>query len=908
MNIPAANVVVTFDVNAMIEFQNTKDLGVFKDYIQKREQQSEYRRETFIFTNSPNSSLISLEHTLEKDNTKLQIKLIDPEGVFEKEILDNKAGSNIDVNNDPFGQRIRELQQEKLLANNELAKLKKQKEEIRYQGNNAAVENLVKNSQQQSKLRDRLSQIETEIKNVNDWDVSDYSNIIKRQLEPYASKMARQVYITYGVGTNLQDWAPPMCFGKITKIDYGFTGEGVKTLTINFVPEAASPNLTAAGIKPLGKDFIKSLTVKGVSEYNLFTAEGGKQASDQFILDYKVPVGEQDKVKRILNTPENPSYHWPIIECLENYIRNATGQKDNVLVLIPDLDVYLQKYIKQVKNNCLYALPTFDYTTGSNRYVAGRASNVDVLTYIKAMEGLGFKVCEINPKVNSNMPTVVGKNVYRYIEECRSAEVVEDWFNRSNFRVMARSDFSQKSFVESLDDIGKTISSKIKEYTVSGTITTGSAERNLLPPPMSFMVEPLMVTDFNLLKSMFDAGLITDMTKPAIVWGDRNLIQKVLYGTLYETVAKNRIYNEEATDPTPASLEDFVTDKLDDWVNPLDQLRGFNAEFTRKVFDYYVPTSWTGPFGKQYNGSEELDAFLPGDTNLQQAAQQLEQDNPLVASRTPLFSFGTKSPNVLSVNFKVDGTYQSVLNQVTPIGKQEFAVAPGIISDNFKDEANRMFDSIADLDLEDIDEETKVPKGFERLLDKFYDYDWPSGDDIQNFDQWQEIFNKLNPTKYKDFTDESFYGDWIGGLTSKQKFVKYMWDAFHELYTYVRPTMERSNDSKTPSNTVLMDSVRVAQKLNQMALTGSIRTVPLFSLSTSRRVSLKSCVLYCVEPRVYLTTNQTDNYSGNATWFSGIYQMTGFSHSIRSGEATSTFYLSRPSNRGLARPKDGELE
>ena len=428
---------------------------------------------------------------------------------------------------------------------------------------------------------------------------------------------------------------------------------------------------------------------------------------------------------------------------------------------------------------------------------------------------------------------------------------------------------------------------------------------------MIWMTSPEIITDFNLLQIMFEKGLIENRRKPAIIWGDRNIIQKVLHGNIYESSAKERTAEKDDKDsepPPPTEIQQYVEEKMTDWVSIFDIARGIDNDYVRDVFDYYVPTSWVGAFGPQYSGANELDGFLPGDVNLQQNDALKEQSNPLLASRLPLFSFGNKYPNIMSVDLKIDNQYLTALNTTAPVGKEQFATAPGIIPDDFQGEANRIFDGMKNLDLDDVDPETKVPKGFSKLMDKYYDYDFPSGDDLQNFDQWQEIFNKLNPDKYQGMADKSFYSDWIGGLSSKQKFFKFMWESFSELYKYVRPTMDKSNEANDPSEAIIANSVRATQKMNEMALTGNIKTLPLFSLASARRVLNKACVIYCVEPRVYLPNKQLDNYKGNSTWFSGIYNMLGFKHMISKDSVGSTFYIARPGNKGLAKKQDAELE
>lgn len=897
MHVPAANIVVTFDVNAMVEFQNTKDLGVFKKYIKEREAQSEYKRETFIFTNSPNSSLLSLDHTFATgDESKIKIKLIDPENQLEKEILDTNLGDELSAENDPFGRKLEQLQQEKDLANNELARLKAEYNKTKFD-KKKSVENL-RNKQEQAKVKDKLDQILTEIDNVDDWNVDDYNQLMNSQLGRNVNKLQRAVYITYGVGTNLQDWAPPQCFGQIIRYDYSFTGDGVRVLTLELAAKSINPNLTQMGLKPLGKNFLKGLSNKGVSQFRLFSEEGIEQSIGRFEKYYKINQEQSKELRAKLAGTGGAPIHLPITEAVEDYIKNGTNQKDNVLCFMPDLDFYLSAYYKKCMKGSRF------YTRSRNGIVKARYKVYDaklgMLGYKKVMDGLGLKMCEVGSSPNKS--AAIGKNVYKYIEECRSEDVVDEWFEQNDYRVMMHTDMMKLTLFQGLEALGQAIKSKITEFPVKDA--NGAA-----PPPMNFMTGPEVITDFNLIQIMFEKGLIENRRKPVIIWGERNIIQKVLYGTIYETAAKDRVVEKEDEEPPPPTeINEYAQEKMLDWVSPFDVAKGITIDYVRDVFDYYVPTSWVGPFGRQYNGADELDAFLPGDTNLSQSKALKELDNPLLANRLPLFTFGTKYPNVLSVDFEKDNHLQTALTTAAPVGRQQFSNAPGIIPDDFQAEANRVFDGMENLDLEDVDPDTDVPKGFITLMQKYYDYDYPSGDDLKNFDEWQEIFNKLNPDKYADMSDQSFYSDIIGGLDSEQKFFKFMWEHFSELYKYVRPTMDKSNEANDPSEAVIADSVRAIERLNELALSGKIKTLPMFSLAIDRRVTGKACVLYCVEPRIYLPNRQDDNYGGNITWFSGVYSMVGFAHTISKNNVGSTFYITRPGNKALAKKEEVEVE
>lgn len=913
MIVPAVNIVISYDADAMIAFQRTKDLGSFREYLDEKD--NKIKADTLIFTNAPNSNFISLVHQFGGDGeSKMRVEIMDPQGLFESEMLDNNLASQLDIKDDIFQQTLDRLEREKSIQENELAKLARDENLLRFDKSDRAKANLKEIARQATKARDRLEAIKAQIVSNNEQTFDDENDAIRYQMKAYVGKMQRQVYITYGVGTNLQDWAPVQCFGKIINIDYNFNGQGIRTLTLYFSGKSIHPNLTQNGTSPLGVNYNKGLLCKGISDLQLFNREALNTAVDRFIRRYKVPAGEKENVAKAFRhrgylNDDMPSLHWPVVEAIENFIRSATNRSENVLVFMPDLDHYLVGYIAEEIDSALITtgekislgLYDPDFAVGSWQDLAG-----SYLGYTNALKGLGLGACEVDTGFDSNITTAIGENVYDYIEECESVDVINDWFTKCNYRAVLQTEIPKKTFLDKLAEVGDAIQAKMSEYAQDGEDI-----------PISFMKQVEIITDFNMIQLMFERGLISNNRQPVLIWGERGVIDKVLYGRIYESTAKSIALEKDkdadedtlsnASIASQEELDTYVNEKLTDYVHPLDRLRGINSDYVREIFDYYVPTSWVGPFGPQYNGANELDTLYPGDTNLQKSAMQHQQSNPLLASRMPLFTFGNKNPNILSVNFKLDSQYVAAMNSSSPVGREAFAKVAGIIPEDFQAEAYRMFKGIKGLDFDDVDPQTKVPRGFEKLVDKYYDADWPSGDDIENFEQWQEIFNQLDSDKYKNISDKSFYGS--DGLTSKQNFLKFMWESFSQLYEEAfdaRPGMIRVTPSKDPGSKAVINSVRVNQNISNAALNGSIQTVPMFALSTDRRVLNKACVIHCVEPRIYNPNDQLENYRQNTTWFSGLYNMVGFKHEISGDNATSTFYVSRPGNRGLARPESSE--
>ena len=901
--IPAINIVMSFDADAMVEFQNTKDFGAFakliasKEEKRKRDLGDKYTPATHMFSNAPNSTFISLDHQYGNDGNELFIEIMDPQGNFEREMLDNSMSKMLDVNSDPIQKRIEQLQREIDLANNEKARIRREIFDTKY-GKNKSEENLRELDQQTRLVDDRLAALETELENTEDLDIGEDSiALVKEQMKAYTGKMQRQVFVTYGVGTNLRDWSPVQCYAKIVEVNYRFTGEGVRKLRLKMQGRGIHPNLTAMGMSPLGITFSKGVLAKGKSSMRLFNQEGFDQEVERFMRLTQTDR-PKDEIEELLGSKDLPSLHWPVVQAVEDFIRVSTGYT-NVVVLLPDLDYYLGRYLSKYIKGAKWR---FREATEADH------KSDNILGYGAALDGLGMKLVEVNGP-DSTIKGAIGENQYEYIEECESVDEINNWFEKKDYRVGLQTELVNKTILDTLKQLGEAISSKMADFPPKKKNTV----------PTSFMNNIQVEIDFQLIRLMFEAGMITDPNRPVLIWGDANLKEKVLYGKLLDTAAKNvikeQIPEEDPSDEQLAAAAEKITDsdileaadaKLAEYVHPLDQIAGLNSKFMKDSFDVAYPESWAGAFGPNYNGFDELGTDLPGDANL--ANNKANFINPLLKTRLPMFTFGNKNPNILSVNIDMDGQYMAALQTMSSAGRAMFAGTAGMIPEGFEGEAYRVFQGMRDMDFSDVDPETKVPNDFSELMDRYYDYDYVSGDDIENFSDWQKVFNELDPEAYKDMSDTAFYDDWgnsIGrGLSSKQKFMKFMWEAFSELYKkefgeVPKPKMQQTSPANDPSISEITKSAKMTQIINETLLKGDIKTIPMFSLSTERRVMNKPCVIHCVEPRIHNPNDPEENLKANTAWFSGVYSMLGFKHRITKDSAESTFYVTRAGNSGL---------
>ena len=81
---PAANIVVSYDAQAMIAFQEHGTLEAFAEATKSN-------KKIQIFNNAPNSTFLSLKHSIGMSDgskgTTLELEFVDPEGLFEDKLL-----------------------------------------------------------------------------------------------------------------------------------------------------------------------------------------------------------------------------------------------------------------------------------------------------------------------------------------------------------------------------------------------------------------------------------------------------------------------------------------------------------------------------------------------------------------------------------------------------------------------------------------------------------------------------------------------------------------------------------------------------------------------------------------------------------------------------------------------------
>ena len=901
--VPTVNIIMAYDSDVMRRFQESASFEIFAKEHSKNE-------EVTIFSNSPQSNFISLTHSIgmgsSSKGSQIEIEFVDPEGLFEEKMLGNSVEDLTAPENNIAGQALEKKLARIISIEAGMKEITKQRNKLLSQNNqsnillNKGIDRLKRDN---DSLADELVAVKEEAKKLEallEEGAKTDIELLKLQIQAAKSQITRPVYITYGLGDNLLDWAPAQCFSRVVGVEYNFNGQGARTIKLIYQAVGIHPNLTAMGISPLGAKGIGTVT-RGESEpmFNI-RARQDKVTKFSYLASpiatfiSAITGADTSHIDKAVGGFWRPSIHLAVKEAMTSYIARGTKtSEEGVIVLLPNLDELLKKFMLTQHAEALSSMS--GWITKMGRAVARAEETISrkAIAWFAAMKGaleeLGLQLSESRSYPDERtVLSPVGENVWQNIEECEETGKVFGWFQTRKFSAVCQCDNVTKTFQDKLNEVGKSLSKVI------------DAHNDDAP---AFAPTIYVETDFNMLQIMKKHGLISAKAaeSPVILWGDKYTIASFLEARILEEDVK-----KAGEDERQLTIDQQGVKALKQKLHLIDILKGLDGDYMKDVLDYAIPIPWIGAFGPAGLVGGEDDLFLPDDVNMaggesfNKSLNQLKQSQPYKSSRMPVFSFGTKNPNVLDIAIDINSQYMSLINNSNPIVIPAQQLANAIIPKKYKSMTTAMFGKIKDLNLEDYDKEiykkewntkkVKVPLKFKPLVDPFFDADWWNGDDIDNFDAWEEIFNNLGAEGYTNMQDDVTFT----GEDTKQQFYVYLWGAFQALIQATVPKSDQQIAGKDSDKAAIVRQSKIAEGMAREAFVGSITTLPMFSLASQRRAVMRTCLLYCVEPRFTTAPSLADN----TTWFTGLYMISGFKHMISGSQVTSEFLINRSPMRG----------
>ena len=896
MNAPAINIVMTYRPELMMAFQASQSFKEFEEEKKKldvADKASGKKAYTYIFNNAPASTFLNLKHTYNKDGMFLEVEIVDPQGLFEEAMLDNSVEAMLPIEDNPLAARIKTLQRDKGALNAEALELKRSMDHKR--GPTSWVSSKERESLLGS-IESKQEQITSELFKLEDLSQENLGeNVYLKQrqeaalIEGATSQFQRPLYVAYGIGDNLLDWSRPQCYGNIFSVKYSFNGSGARKLSLKFSGQAIHPNLLVGeGLSVFGEAFTKGLLTKGSSDplFNKDQTDSQREAYKKYLRakSNRLPMDAFDTVDTYINASK-PSFHLAVTQAITEFIKAGT-QNNNVLVLLPDLDKYLAPYLNTFLFNTMLPI-------GSN-LVKMQVAYYDA--FREALEGIGLGLSESSRySISGREPVTtqpIGRSTFANLEKAvTSKEEVTDWFQSREIKAVIQCDYEKfTSFLDKLKEVAGCINTKLANYATS-SITGGG-----LKPAIEEI--PQGETDFNILTLMKEATLIPSADKPALIWGDRDLITEYL-------LARSLEGTQDIKDTRPQ--RDQQTDKLKKLIHPMDILNGLDFDYMQKVQDYIIPIPWLSAFG-QLPWASAGETF-PGDSNLLSTQlQELKKTQPIQVNRMPVFSFGTKQPNILSVDIDIDRIYYNALGMALPTPNPSNQIATGIIKPGQGKLINKYFKQLEDL----VSKEGFVtrtardpddpPEEFKELFNNWFikkNSWWDFGEEELSTREQVKVYNMFDAVN--GVSGENSARIRANRGEDKEEFYKFMWKNFKNLYVKSKgtPLSVRLMPSNTdPLGQSILTSTAMKQRVMEQPMVGSITTIPMFHLSNIRTTMNRPCILSCIEPRFNQTSNKLDL---QRTWFSGRYTIIGFKHTITTSTAESEFFIMKGA------PEDTEL-
>jgi len=940
MSTPTVNVVMTYNPAKMLKFQETGSLEVFKKFGDTDVQ---------IFSNSPNSNFISLTHDLGYDSgggeegayPRVEIEFIDPKGIFDYKLNFNQH-TLLDPNDDlvaialekkreemdVFQEAIHEYEQWRIWENHadladewdakyasgdqdaldrwdpntrhftnkndeiqfELEQWAKKEKQMGVFGKHLenpveGFSELIGNAVDLGWVNQKIEDLTNEIKDLEEYDGKKEVALIQKQIEAYNSTLRQSIFITYGIGDDLKDWCPPMCFSQVTMVEFSFDATKGRTMKLIYGGQGEQhPTLTSMGILPLGSLGLGAV-FNGTSR-RLFSREAAQTLND----DYGDPAGKD---------VSKPSLHKIITDTLRSFLQTSTNSS-NVMVLFPNLDKLLAKYYKQEWEAVKSSNADVYYTNDAEKLLGWKVWHIEATREV--LEGLGFTMSCSRNSYKGRMGDLIFNELERQVDDIAvsnwvlgtkagtpaSPDSVIAWLEDRDFRCELSTNGLYETVKEKLESFKNHLQEAI-------TQTTDEA------PP--FNVGWYYETDYQILRILEGYGLIKDRHKPALIFGDLQTIRMVLNGVYFEdpslTAGESAVAESEWTAGTPGVTGDvLIEEKLKSVLSFFDIEDGYCFNLIKDLYEVENPIPWLGPFGPTAN--ESMENFLPEDTNINSMEYEaLKQSQSYKFSRMPVFSFGTKNPNILNFDMDINKQYTKLLNTFNYINMPAFGVTTAILGKNTK-EAQDACDLLSKvIEFQKVSfkgpvNKSGIPVEFAKIVTNYWKPKersgarglWHPEGTITNFGDWEEVFAILAP----NYTlDREF--------SNLDDFIYFLWSAFCSLTQGDVPRSSLRIRGVNPINQMLNKHIDIGEKMSGFSYLGTIKTIPMFHLSNARRASQgRQAVVLGIEPKFIGTDG--NSVPPTSTWFSGLYNINGFKHTITKSAVHSEFAVVKPLSTG----------
>jgi len=99
-------------------------------------------------------------------------------------------------------------------------------------------------------------------------------------------------------------------------------------------------------------------------------------------------------------------------------------------------------------------------------------------------------------------------------------------------------------------------------------------------------------------------------------------------------------------------------------------------------------------------------------------------------------------------------------------------------------------------------------------------------------------------------------------------------------------------DAETNPEAAPAMSVNATSDMSTQTITAMVRTTPFFDISNAQNAVGQSVMVLGVEPK-FTGTKENPQFLKTHSWFSGVYNIFGFRHTISQSDVSSEFSVTR---------------
>ena len=888
MKVPTINIVMSFDPEEIYTFLSSKTLNIFKD-------KSKNTKDTYFFRNGPASSFKSLTHSVgyegEDGTPSLSIEFIDPQDLFEHRMASFTVKGMMPEDANLIEDQLKKLRQKKydasnaiLLTNNKIAAAEKSLKDL--QANDllndeksdfaAQLKALIKKSAQdleffeaalEGAIEDLDAAVDTDILDkgvIDDEDFSELDAETRATVREYnESIFKRNIWISYGVGDILENWCPPMVYANAIGAEYSVGGTNARVLKLKYDGVADKPSNTTTSnfLKKLGARTVCKGTSKRLLNSDAMEARK----------NYYDALNSNDEVSiPYFKSLFGYSIHEVITDVLSSYIRNAS-HRENVLVLVPDLD-------KVLKDKYDTALTRSDWRTRLKLKYDPKFSDgyKEMAQYLGAMTGffedLGMQVTETRMGVQ-----FAGLLALQNLEkEANSPDEVKEYLETNEYHVNLTSNIGQDNHLDALE----TVTKAIHKASMSSFKTEDT-------PKEGFEFKEYVINDFIILKALSRKGLIPTASEPLYVYGTERMVTDFLFGQIAFRTESGAISSSTqlpGKTVDESTLTDYMKGELANRVSPLDIAKGLDATYIKTMAHYQDPSLAFSPFGFDSIRTNAIDVEV--------------DDRIKNKFTTPIFSIGTQNANVINLKLDYNKQYLAALSSIKYEPDTRDQKLDRIIDDTqISGKINDLFGAFTKLDIGQLESQTDPGwSAFKKLVDPYRDNGWWGWDDIEDEDTADallEVFEELN----SDFA-ETLKDALSSGGGDDEGYYDLMLESLLGMSSE-HPVQQVTTPVGSDGSVTVAHTANLFAKLKKMAIIGTVKTLPLFQLSSMKRTINKPCFVYALEPRFQGVKRDPNAFKDNGTikglapFYTGQYVITGFKHTISGNSAHSEFKINK---------------